>query len=47
MARAEDHSGYVASIFSRRAMLIEAAYEAARSFLGDLDVTGAGPDGSP
>jgi NTE family protein len=33
--------------FRHTAMLIEAAYEAARSFLGDLDVTGPGLYGSP
>ena len=33
--------------FRHTVMLIEAAYEAARSFLGDLDVTGPGLYGSP
>ena len=33
--------------FRHTAVLIETAYEAAESFLGDLDVTGPGLYGSP
>ena len=33
--------------FRHTAMLIETAYEAALSFLGDLDITGPGLYGSP